>query len=237
MAKRIIYSESQSKLTKMPKFLIPLALLYLLAFIFPFLMAFRPVEFGDLLLAGGSIFFIASYSIGDVITEVYGYPVYRIIIWSSLAAQILLGVFILFVLHLPSPKGWAGSAAFGIVYAHTLRYTIASTLGNFFGDFINAYFLSKYKVLLRGAAFWKRSLASTLIGESVETTIVFVITFFTIYNHDKLMQLTISTIVFKISYALVMIYFTNWLVKFLKRSEGIDVFDRKTNFNPFKFKL
>jgi uncharacterized integral membrane protein (TIGR00697 family) len=220
---------------KFPKFIIPLAMLYCLSFIFPFLMAYRPMEFGWLLLAGGTSFFIASYSIGDMIAEIYGYPIYRVVVWSSLFVQIVLTIFIYGVLISPHPKDWDNTVAFWIVFGHSFRYLVASTLGNFVGDFVNGYCLSKMKILLRGNHFWMRSLASTFIGETLQTIIVFIITFIGLVSHGDLLRITVSTIVFKIVYACIFVYFTNIIVKKIKKIEGLDVYDHGVNYNPFKF--
>ena len=134
----------------------------------------------------------------------------------------------------PHPKNWHNDVAFWIVFGNSLRYLFASTIGNFFGDFVNGYCLSKMKILLRGKHFWMRSLASTFIGETLQTIVVFIITFSGIVSNEDLLRINVSTIIFKIGYACIFVYFTNKVVKKIKTKECLDVYDNDVNYNPFK---
>ena len=46
-------------------------------------------------------------------------------------------------------------------------------------------------------------------------------------------NLILSGYLFKVTYEVVATPLTYAVVNFLKRSEGVDFFDRRTNFNPF----
>jgi uncharacterized PurR-regulated membrane protein YhhQ (DUF165 family) len=46
-------------------------------------------------------------------------------------------------------------------------------------------------------------------------------------------QLIVSGYLFKVTYEVLATPLTYFVVNFLKREEGIDHFDRRTNFNPF----
>lgn len=221
----------------MPKYIIILAMLYLVAFIFPIMLAYRMVQLGPLLEAGGTIIFPASYLVADMIAEVYGYKIARQLLWSAIFCQLLISVCILAVLHLPTPSGWHNEGAFDIVLGNALRYALASTIGNFAGEFINIYFITKFKILMKGRYFWLRSLASTCIGEFVLTLIVFSITFIGVMTSQQVIWLTISAYIFKVLFALVASFPASLLVRLVKKSEGIDVYDYNTDFNPFKFAI
>jgi hypothetical protein len=49
-----------------------------------------------------------------------------------------------------------------------------------------------------------------------------------------IVRLILSGYVFKVVYEVLATPLTYKIVNFLKRSEGIDAFDRRTNFNPFR---
>jgi hypothetical protein len=43
----------------------------------------------------------------------------------------------------------------------------------------------------------------------------------------------VSGYIFKVTYEVLATPLTYWVVNSLKRTEGVDFFDRRTNFNPF----
>ena len=201
------------------------------------MLAYRMVSFGSFLLPGGTLFFPASYLIGDMIAEVYGYQIARQLVWSAIFCQLFVSCLIIAVLHLPFPANWHYEQDFNIVLGHSLRYALASTIGNFLGEFINIYIITKFKVLLKGKHFWIRSLGASCIGEAVLTSTVFFITFSGITSFHDILKLTLSGYLFKIFFSIIAILPVTFLVAFLKRNEGIDAYNYALDFNPFKFSI
>ena len=226
-----------TQLNRMPKYMIILSMFYLTAFIFPVMLAYRMVSVGSFLLPGGTLFFPASYLIGDIIAEVYGYQVARQLVWSAIFCQLLICSLIIIVLHLPFPSNWLYEQDFDIVLGHSLRYAIASTVGNFLGEFVNIYIISKFKILLKGRYYWLRSLGASCIGEAVLTSTVFFITFVGVTSLQNIFALTLSGYLFKILFSVLALFPITYLVSFLKRNERIDVCDQGLDFNPFKFSV
>jgi len=225
------------KLSHTPKYIVVLSMLYITAFMFPMMLAYRMVSLGPLLLPGGTLFFPASYLFGDIIAEVYGYQFARQLVWSAIFCQLLLGILITLVLHMPFPENWQNANEFNLVLGHSLRYAAASTLGNFFGEFINIYVVTKFKVLLKGKYFWLRSLGASCVGEAILTLTVFSITFVGLTPTKDLLKLTLSGYAFKMLFGLIALIPVSFFVAFLKRSENIDIYDFSTNFSPFKFSI
>jgi queuosine precursor transporter len=219
------------------RYIIILAMLYAISFMFPMMLAYRMVQLGSLLLPGGTLFFAASYFLGDVIAEVYGYQIARQLVWSAIFCQLLLGALIMLVLHLPSPSYWHQEPAFDLVLGHAMRYALASTAGNFFGEFTNIYLITKFKVFLKGKHFWLRSLGSSFIGEAALTLVVFFITFIGLTSSHHVIKLMLSAYIFKMLFSLLGVGPSCILVAILKKKEKLDVYDYATNFNPFKFSI
>lgn len=230
-------TEKQMTLGKQPKYLVFLSMLYVTAFMFPMMLAYRMVKLGMFYLPGGTVFFPASYFFGDMIAEVYGYKVARQIIWSAIFCQLLLGGLILLVLKLPYPSDWHLEGSFEIVLGHAMRYAVASSIGNFFGEFVNIYLISRFKVILGGRYFFLRSFLSTCFGEAALTLIVFFITFQGIITKESIIKLIIGGYTFKCVFGFLAALPATVIVWYLKRKENIDVYDYGVNFNPFKFEL
>jgi queuosine precursor transporter len=117
------------------------------------------------------------------------------------------------------------------------QIVLASLAAFFVGEFLNAFVLAKLKVATQGRWLWTRTIGSTLIGQAADTLIFTLLAFgFGPYAlpRDVLWQVIVFNYVYKVALEVVLTPVTYWVVGFLKRAEGVDVFDTKTDFNPFK---
>jgi uncharacterized PurR-regulated membrane protein YhhQ (DUF165 family) len=71
----------------------------------------------------------------------------------------------------------------------------------------------------------------------VDTSLFFLIAFSGIWPTEQLVAVIITQYLFKTIWEAVMYPATAKAVAFLKRVEGVDHFDRSTNFNPFSLKV
>lgn len=177
------------------------------------------------------------YLINDSITEVYGYSMGRRIIWASLACELLFALICTIFINLPSPPDWLLQQSFTNVFGSLFRVCLGSFSAILLGSFINIYALSKWKILLRGHYFWLRSLGSTGIGELFFTVIAFAIEFVGKAPASQIIELIIVSYLFKMVFAGFAIYPISKITLYLKKAEGIDIYDTDINFNPFKFNL
>jgi queuosine precursor transporter len=93
--------------------------------------------------------------------------------------------------------------------------------------------LAKLKLLTGGKYLWTRTIGSTVVGQAVDTTVVMFAAFYGTRPLGVIFKLIVSGYVIKVLYETLMTPVTYAVVNFLKRSEGVDYFDRGTNFNPF----
>jgi len=113
------------------------------------------------------------------------------------------------------------------------RIVVASLVAFWAGEFSNSYVLAKMKILTSGRWLWTRTIGSTIVGEAVDSILVVAITFFGVLPPWSIVRVMISMYLLKVAYEAVATPITYAVVKWLKRKEGIDVYDRGTNFNPF----
>ena len=78
-----------------------------------------------------------------------------------------------------------------------------------------------------------RTIVSTIVGEGVDTIIFVIIAFYGIFPSNLLLNTILSAYLFKVIYEIVATPLTYLIVGYLKRVEGVDVYDQDTNFNPF----
>jgi hypothetical protein len=118
----------------------------------------------------------------------------------------------------------------------TPRLVLASLLAYFAGEFSNSFILAKMKIWMQGRRLWARTISSTIVGEGVDTMLFILIAFWGILPGRLIITLIISNYLFKVGIEILFTPATYKIVKWLKRNEGEDYYDYKTDFNPFKLK-
>jgi uncharacterized PurR-regulated membrane protein YhhQ (DUF165 family) len=89
------------------------------------------------------------------------------------------------------------------------------------------------KVWNSGNHLWFRFVASTVVGEGVNTLIFYGVVLYGILPNDVLLTSILIGWFGKTLVEVVMLPATYPLVRYLKKVEGIDFYDYATNFNPF----
>jgi len=187
----------------------------------------------------GTLLFPVSYIFGDILTEVYGYKKAQRVIWTGFAALALSALVFWVVSALPGEATWqeyAGQAAYTAILGgmSTGGIVLASLAAYWAGSFSNAFVLSRLKVLTGGKFLWLRTIGSTLVGEAVDTAaFVAVASLAGIFPWELFLSLTVTNYVFKVGVEVVMTPITYQVVRWLKKAEGEDAFDRGINFSPF----
>jgi queuosine precursor transporter len=192
-------------------------------------------QIGPLLVSGAQLLFPVTYICGDVFTEVYGYAASRRAIWLGFFGMGLLAVMGQIAVALPPAPGWHNQQAFATVFGLVPRFAIASLVAYWAGEFTNSYTLAKLKLLTGGRFLWTRTIGSTISGQLVDTVVVILIAFWGVETGPKIAIMIASSYGFKVAYETLATPVTYFVVSRLKRAEGIDTFDKGTNFSPFAF--
>lgn len=195
---------------------------------------------GALSFGAGNVFFPISYICDDLITEVYGYARARRVAWTGLGALAFATVMSQFIVHVPAAPSEPFNAtlqpALETVFGSTWRIATASMFAYICGDFVNSFVLAKMKVMTNGRWLWTRTVGSTMAGQAVDSLLFYPIAFGGIWTGSSLLHVVAFNWAFKVSVEIVSIPLIYWIVGKLKRAEGIDTFDRGTNFTPFSLR-
>ncbi len=191
------------------------------------------VAVGPFSFDGGTILFPISYIFGDILTEVYGYRKSRQVIWIGFGSALLMMVVFMIVGWLPSAAGWENQDAYNKILGLTPRIVIGSLIAFFAGEFSNSYILAKMKIFTKGRWLFSRTIGSTIVGEGLDTIIFVLVAFAGVYSWEIVWLIVISNYIFKVAFEVVLTPVTYAVISYLKRSEKADVYDHKTNFNPF----
>ncbi|HVJ83127.1 MAG TPA: queuosine precursor transporter [Planctomycetia bacterium] len=221
---------------------------------------FKRAEFGGVVFGAGVIFFPISYIFGDILTEVYGYARSRRVVWAGFGALVFAAVMTLVTISLPPDPSWnvADTPAelrdrqselpeklqwnrqrvLETVFGNTWRAVLGSLLGFLAGEFANSYVLAKMKIWTNGRHLWSRTIASTLVGELIDSFIFLNVAFLgqPAWPIEKIMQVLAANYALKVGNEVLMTPITYMIVAFLKKAENEDYYDRDTDFTPFSLK-
>ncbi|MEM9617262.1 MAG: queuosine precursor transporter [Pseudomonadota bacterium] len=184
----------------------------------------------------GILFFPLSYVLGDVLTEVYGYARARRVVWAGFAAVTFMAFMAWVVVAMPPAPGWEGQAAYEEVFGLTPRIVIASIIAFWAGELSNAFVMARMKVWSGGKHLWQRTIGSTVVGQGVDSLIFYPVAFLGIWTVEQVITVLITNYILKVLWEAFLTPVTYRVVNTLKRIEGVDVYDKETEFTPFSIK-
>ena len=185
----------------------------------------------------GILFFPVSYVIGDILTEVYGYARARRCIWAGFAAMTFMAFMAFVVVALPPDPDWPGQAAYEQVFGQVPRIVFASMLAFWAGELVNSYVLARMKLWTRGRHLWTRTIGSTLAGQGVDSLIFYPLAFYGVWSDALLVEVLLTQWALKVGWEALLTPVTYAAVGLLKRREGVDVYDERTDFTPFRARV
>ena len=200
----------------------------------------------------GVLFFPVSYILGDVLTEVYGYAHARRCIWVGFFALLFMMLMSVVVVGATPEAKWAldsrefvvlgqhvkapNQAAYEAVFGQTPRIVFASITAFWVGEFVNSFVMAKMKIMTQGRALWTRTVGSTVFGQAVDSALFYPLAFLWSGTENTLLHilgLSATQWFLKVAWEVLLTPVTYAVVGFLKRREGVEVFDTATDFSPF----
>ena len=151
---------------------------------------------------------------------------------------------LLLVEVLPAARFWHGEQAYKSILGFAPRLAVASMAAYFAGEFSNSWVLSRRKYQYRRKyapeadrelpMAW-RFVASTIVGEAVDSIVVLVIGFTGVLTLGQMVEIGGSLYVFKVAYEVVALPLSLPVARWVKRIEGVDKVDipEETDYNPF----
>lgn len=224
----------ESSLNQPSRYFVYIAVAFVAVLLISNTTAAKIFQFGPFFFTGAIMIFPISYIFGDILTEVYGYRASRKIIWAGFAAMIAMALIYYLVQLLPPAPFWPNQKAYEVILGLVPRIVLGSIIGFFAGEFSNSFVLSKMKILTKGKWLWTRTIGSTVVGEVVDTILFGTIAFAGIIPWNNLVFVMLSGYAAKVFIEILFTPVTYWVVKQLKKLEGIDVYDIGVDYNPFK---
>ncbi|HXU88483.1 MAG TPA: queuosine precursor transporter [Methylomirabilota bacterium] len=195
-------------------------------------MATKLIMVGGVVLTAGVVIFPVSYVVGDVLTEVWGYGAARRVIWLGFACNTLMVAALWLGGELPPAPFWKGQDAYEAIFSQTPRVLAASFVAYLVGEFTNAFVLAKLKIATQGRWLWMRTIGSTVVGQALDSAVFVTLAFAGTVAPGALLQIVTAQWIVKVLYEAAATPLTYAAVGWLKSREGVDVYDRHTDFNP-----
>ena len=188
-----------------------LGVLFCVCLIAANLLETKQVTLGPLELTAGLIVFPVSYIINDCLVEVWGYRRARLVIWLGFLMNFLF-----------------------VIFGLAPRIAGASFLAFLVGSLLNAYVMSRMKLLQGGRHFSLRAIVSTVVGETADSLVFFPLALGGVVPWNVLPAIMLTQVMLKTIYEIVALPVTVHVVRRLKRLEGADAYDEHISYNIWK---
>ncbi len=200
------------------------------------LLASKIIMIGPWSSPAGVLIFPLAYIMNDVIVEVWGFAKARLIIWAGFGVNVLAAIFFMLAIAIPAAPFYESQTAFQTILGSSVRMVAASLSAYMVGSFLNAFVMSKFKMMTKGKGFSLRAILSTILGEGADSLIFISIAFAGSYSLGVLLGMIVTQAVLKTAYEILVLPLTIWVVKKVKAIEGVDTFDEVISYNPFRLK-
>lgn len=221
---------------KQTKFLGFITALFTTSLVVSNIIGSKIASFGGVYLSVADIMFPITYIVNDVLTEVYGYAAARRVLWTGYICNLIAVVVLMISVKIPGAPFYNDQAAYAVIFNFTPRLLFASFLAFMAGGFSNAYIMAKMKIWQKGKHLWMRTIGSTIVGEGFDSLIFNVVAFAGVFTWHDISVVVFNEWLLKTAYETVVTPFTYLAVAYLKKTEGIDVYDTDTNFSPVVIK-
>ena len=189
---------------------------------------------GTLVFSVGAIAYPFVYIFADIFTEVYGYRVTRKIVWTGFACMLLSACLTSLYSFVPN-SAFEYNDAFNLIFRSSPIVALGFIVAFFCGELTNSYVVAKMKLWTSGRFIGLRLVLSTFFGQIVDNSIAFFTAFYFAgwFTAGEIFPLIVTTVAFCTGYEIVVLPITQKVIKIIKHKEGLDTYDRGTNFSPF----
>lgn len=240
-----MYLTSNQQNLKSYKYLTYIISIYSFFFVLPSILLRKMVHLPIFGIVPISILFTGIYfMLLDVVTEVYGYREGKKMLLAALLMYTIFVFTMELITHIPSPENyhvaWSATQdpnAYGYLFSNLYLVWISVVICALFANTLNIIVLSKWKVLTHGKYFWMRSVTTSFFAALFYSIVSNLFAFGLFLNESQIVyfiKLVIISMTAKLLTLIIFAYPSSLLCYFLKRKEGVDVYDNNISYNPFR---
>jgi uncharacterized integral membrane protein (TIGR00697 family) len=201
---------------KETKYFSILSLSFILLLLLSNIAGTKLCDYWGFTMTGGIIFFPFLYIINDIITEIYGFMASRHVILTGLIASVIFNLLLYIVVLLPEASFSSDYTAFNTIFSLSPRIFIASLLGYYLGEFINATILTLLRIRFKGKFFVFRAIISTFIGALIESVIFCGLVFYDKLSIDQILMMAITATLVKVCLEIIVMPITLKVIGIIK---------------------
>ena len=190
----------KNRTDKMSPFVI-VTVLFIMCYVVSNLMAVKVISFfGLFYFDAGTITFPLAYMLGDVLTEIWGYPTARKTILLAFLCNVFVVIWTQIGVWLPSVDYLDPTAnAYDTVFNYVPRIIIGSLTGFLLGELTNSWFMDKIKAKTKGKHLWLRTIGSSIVGYIFDTVPFVLIAFLGVLTTRDLILMVITQYIMKLA--------------------------------------
>ena len=183
-------------------------------------------------VASSQLIYTFSMIVADIMTEVYGYRRVRKVLYAAFGFLIFYAVAVQIAVSLPPALDYTNNEAFTALFAQAPRIAMASILSYLAGELINAFVMSRLKVVWRAKHFYARALLSTALAQMVSGTLFFVLAFGGVMPWSAIASASAFSWALILFCELVILPITRQIAVRVKHYEGVEHFDEVPTAKP-----
>jgi len=137
----------------------------------------RPVQLGGLVVPSAVFIYTLTFTLVDLIHEVYGRSGTRMVVYAAFAANVVLALYSYLIIHLPAPGFFSESHAYETVFGSTPRIVCASLTAYLVSSLVDVevYHLWRNRVQKWK---WSRVLVSNVVSTFVDSVVFISLAFY-----------------------------------------------------------
>jgi len=166
------------------------------------------------IIAGSLMYPVLAYAL-DIIIEFWGEKDAKISVHAQLVARILVTVYLIWILYLPSPSGEnANYVAFRDLMQVLPRVTAASIVANYICSLLNIYVFMKIYKATKEKKLWARSSISSFLSLTTNVALFSFLSFIGTRPIVQIFQMIVFSMVVRFVMSVLEIpfmYFLKWL--------------------------
>lgn len=197
-----------------------LTVIYVVALLVSNIVAAKQFQFPfGITMTGAIIVFPITYILSDLFSEVYGYKWSRITCYLAFAMNVFMVIVFMIAIKLPAPAYWMNQEAFETVLGNTPRILIASLVAFVVGDMANDKVFRRMKGNKGMNGFAFRAIASSFVGEIVDSAIFIPLAFAGMMPTKALVIMGMTQVGLKVGYEIVIVPLTTLITKKVAQKE------------------
>lgn len=196
--------------------------------------SFKLISVYGLTFGAGTLLLPVCLVLGDIITEVYGFRRARSVIITSLCCFLYYAIMSQVVVALPAAPQWKYQHSLAEVFSFAPRVFVAGACAYLAGELSNSFVMSRMKTYSDGRNFLGRAVASTVVGEFLNSVVFFTIVFWNSMENSVIFATILNGTILKTALEVVLFPVTSKVVAKLKELEGVEFFDKLADDSQFQ---